>query len=133
MLTISCNFLETFKGQNYLSSQFCKQETETQEHNTICKTSDSRCIMVRIVSRSSKLQHHSHYTSPTFTKLPELLAQHKHTHTSRSVLSDSLRSHGLQPTRLFSPWDFPGMNTGVGCRFLLQSISLFFCLPYLPN
>ena len=22
--------------------------------------------------------------------------------------------------RLLSPWDFPGMNTGVGCYFLLQ-------------
>ena len=22
--------------------------------------------------------------------------------------------------RLLGPWDFPGMNTGVGCRFLLQ-------------
>jgi len=34
--------------------------------------------------------------------------------------SDSLRPHGLWPTRLLGPWDFPGMNTGVGCRFLLQ-------------
>ena len=27
---------------------------------------------------------------------------------------------GLQPTRLFHPWDFPGKGTGVGCHFLLQ-------------
>ena len=33
---------------------------------------------------------------------------------------DSLRPHGLQPTRLLCPWDFPGKNTGVGCHFLLQ-------------
>ena len=26
------------------------------------------------------------------------------------------------PTRLFSPWDFPGNNTGVGCHALLQGI-----------
>ena len=32
-----------------------------------------------------------------------------------SVVSDSLRPHGLQPTRLFCPWNFPGKNTGVGC------------------
>ena len=38
------------------------------------------------------------------------------------VLSDSLRLHGLQPTRLLCPWDFPGKNTGVGCDFLLQGI-----------
>ena len=24
--------------------------------------------------------------------------------------------------RLLHPWDFPGTNTGVGCRFLLQEI-----------
>ena len=38
---------------------------------------------------------------------------------SRSVLSDSLRPHGLQPTRLLHPWDFPGKSTGVGCHCLL--------------
>ena len=37
-------------------------------------------------------------------------------------MSDSLRPHGLWPTRLLSSWDFPGMNTGVGCHFLLQGI-----------
>ena len=30
----------------------------------------------------------------------------------------------LWPTRLFSPWDFPGKNTRVGCHFLLQGIFL---------
>ena len=41
---------------------------------------------------------------------------------SRSVVSDSLWPHGLQPTRLLSPWDSPGKSTGVGCHFLLQGI-----------
>ena len=27
--------------------------------------------------------------------------------------------HGLQPTRLLCPWDFPGKSTGVGCHCLL--------------
>ena len=31
-----------------------------------------------------------------------------------SVVSDSFRPHGLLPTRLLCPWDFPGKNTGVG-------------------
>ena len=34
----------------------------------------------------------------------------------------TLWPHGLQPTRLLCPWDFPGKNTGVGCHFLLQGI-----------
>ena len=38
---------------------------------------------------------------------------------SRSVLSDFWRPHGLQPTRLLHPWDFPGKSTGVGCHCLL--------------
>ena len=41
---------------------------------------------------------------------------------SCSVVSSSLRLHGLQPSRLLCPWDFPGKNTGVGCHFLLQGI-----------
>ena len=40
---------------------------------------------------------------------------------SRSVVSDSSRPHGLKPTRLLHPWDFPGKSTGVGCHCLLQA------------
>ena len=38
---------------------------------------------------------------------------------SCSVVSDSSRPHGLQPTRLLHPWDFPGKSTGVRCHCLL--------------
>ena len=38
---------------------------------------------------------------------------------SRSVMSDSSRPHGLQPTRFLCPWGFPGKSTGVGCHGLL--------------
>ena len=36
---------------------------------------------------------------------------------SPSVVSDSLRAHGL-----YSPWNSPGQNTGVGSHSLLQGI-----------
>ena len=39
-----------------------------------------------------------------------------------SVMSNSLRPHGLQPARLLCPWDSAGKNTGVGCHFLLKGI-----------
>ena len=39
---------------------------------------------------------------------------------SHSVVSDSWQPHGLQPTRLRCPWDFPGKSTGVGCHCLLE-------------
>ena len=35
-------------------------------------------------------------------------------------MSHSLRPHGLQPTRLLCPWDFPGKSTGVAltvCKY----------------
>ena len=35
-------------------------------------------------------------------------------------MSDSVRPHRRQPTRLPRPWDSPGKNTGVGRHFLLQ-------------
>ena len=41
----------------------------------------------------------------------------KHESESSSVVSDSLWPHGL-----YSPWNSPGQNTGVGIRFLLQGI-----------
>ena len=47
---------------------------------------------------------------------------------SRSVVSNSLRPHGLQPTRLLHPWEFPGKSTGVGCHCIF-----FFWDPYNLN
>ena len=51
-------------------------------------------------------------------------------------MSNSERPHGLQPTRLLGPWDFPGKSTGVGCHCLfclvaagLQNKATF---PFLP-
>ena len=35
-------------------------------------------------------------------------------------MSDSVRPHRRQPTRLPLPRDSPGKNTEVGCHFLLQ-------------
>ena len=39
-------------------------------------------------------------------------------------MSDSVRPHRQQPTRLPRPWDSPGKNTGVGCYFLLQCMKV---------
>ena len=36
----------------------------------------------------------------------------------------SVRPHRRQPTRLPSPWDSPGKNTGVGCHCLLQCMKV---------
>ena len=39
-------------------------------------------------------------------------------------MSDSVRPHRRQPTRLLCPWDSPGKNTGVGCHFLQQCMKV---------
>ena len=39
-------------------------------------------------------------------------------------MSNSVRHHRPQPTRLPRPWDSPGKNTGVGCHFLLQCMKV---------
>ena len=39
-------------------------------------------------------------------------------------MSDFVRPHGCQPTRLPHAWDPPGKNTGVGCHFLLQCMKV---------
>ena len=41
-----------------------------------------------------------------------------------SVVSNSVRPHRQQPTRLPHPWDSPGKNTRVGCHFLLQGMKV---------
>ena len=60
----------------------------------------------------------SHFTILQAQNLPESES------VSHSVVSDFLRPHGLQPTRLLCPWNFPGKNTGVGCLFLFHGIFL---------
>ena len=39
-------------------------------------------------------------------------------------MSNSVRPHRRQPTRLPRPWDSPGKNTEVGCHFLLQCMKV---------
>ena len=41
-----------------------------------------------------------------------------------SVVSNSVRLHRRQPTRLPRPWDSPGKNTGVSLHFLLQCMKV---------
>ena len=39
-------------------------------------------------------------------------------------MSDSVRPHRQQPTRLCRPWDSPGKSPGVGCHYLLQCMKV---------
>ena len=78
--------------------------------------------------------------SPCGCKESDMTARLTHTHSGHSihavvccccccccvasVVSDSVRPHRRQPTRLRHPWDSPGKNNGVGCHFLLQCMKV---------
>ena len=62
------------------------------------------------------LYHLSHQVSPILIIYSA--------HITYLVVSNSLWPHGLQPTRLLCPWNFPSRNTGVECHFILQGIFL---------
>ena len=61
------------------------------------------------------LYHLSHQGSPHLFYISSVQFSH-------SVVSESFQPHGLYPTRLLHPWNFPGKSTGVGCHFLLQEL-----------
>ena len=48
-------------------------------------------------------------------------------------MSNSSWPHGLQPTRLLRPWDFPGKSTGVGCNCFLRWYCLARCYSLLTH
>ena len=60
---------------------------------------------------------HEHWSGLPF---PSPMQESEKWKWSCSVVSDSSRPHGLQPTRLLHPWDFPGKSPGVGGHCLLQ-------------
>ena len=60
----------------------------------------------------------SDFTSLQGIKIPHTACLHAHLLQS----CPTLRLHGLEPARLFCPWDSPGKNTGAGCHALLQGI-----------
>ena len=77
----------------------------------------------------SLLQHHRSRAS--ILRHSTSLWSNSHIHTCcccccciTSVVSDFVRPHRWQPTKLCHPWDSPGKNTGVGCHFLLQCMQV---------
>ena len=75
-------------------------------------------LVISWVSSEMNYFHSNLHLRVNFSQKPKLW----YYALSHSVLSDSLRPHGLYPTRLLCPWDSPGKNTGVGCYFLLNGL-----------
>ena len=70
---------------------------------------------------SPEFSRQEHWSGLPF---PSLVHESEKWKWSRSVMSDPERPHGLQPTRLLHPWDFPGKSSGVACHCLLQYVKL---------
>ena len=81
------------------------------------KQNTNKC---QLASKETKKPIRRSGRSPTILSSPQCLLLL----LSRSVMSDSVRSHRRQPTRLLCPSDSPGKNTGVGCHFLLQCMKV---------
>ena len=75
-------------------------------------------------NQSSKQSKYRFTVGPPYVRFHLLRFNHHVVLCMRacSVVSDSLRPHGLQPTGPLHPWDFSGKNAGVGYNFLLQGI-----------
>ena len=66
---------------------------------------------------------HTHTQILIWPNLKCTLIQKKSSYCLATMSCPSLLPpHGLQATGLLYPWDFPGMNSGLGYHFLLQGI-----------
>ena len=63
-----------------------------------------------------------HKTNSCISHSPDMTAAAATAAAAAELLQScpTLRPHGLQPTRLLRPWDFPGRSTEVGCHCLLR-------------
>ena len=86
-----------------------------------------KCLLQLHNSKATILQHSSVFTvqlSHAYMTTGEIKALTAAAAAVTSVVSDSVRPHRQQPTRLPCLWDSPGKNTGMGCHFLLQCIKV---------
>ena len=80
-------------------------------------------MLLLLLSRFSRVQLYAtpslgfsrqeHWSGVPF---PSPKHEHEKWKWNCSVVSNPQRPHGLQPSRLLCPWDFPGKSTGVGCQ-----------------
>ena len=86
-------------------------------HGLLARTSTCKCKSKRQTSSCRSCNAGSLWNHTHLLLLLLLLL------LSRFIMSNSVRPHRWQPTRLLCPWDFPGKSTGVGCHCLLRHTS----------
>ena len=85
----------------------CRPQSKT----TNFKCQEMLAELSRVIEAAFKYQCNDHITS----------SMYESDSVSHSVVSNSLRPHGLQ---LLCPWNSPGQNTGMGSHSRLQGIFL---------
>ena len=83
-------------------------------HVRLCATPEMAAHQAPLSLRFSRQEHWSGLPFPS-------IHESEKWKRSCSFVLDSYQPHGLLPTRLLHPWDFPCKSTGVGCHCLLQS------------
>ena len=96
-------------------------------HVQLCATPETAAHKAPLSLGFSRQEHWS------VLPFPSPMHENEKWKWSCSVVSDSSRPHGLQPTRLLHPWDFPGKSTGVGCHRLLRHEKLLQCKAQAPQ
>ena len=102
--------VKIFNQNQFLSHAFCLMLLSHFSHVRLCVTPE---MAAHQAPPSLGFSRQEHWSGLPF---PSAMHESKKWKWSRSVLSDPQRLHGLQPTRLLRPWDFPGKSTRVGCH-----------------
>ena len=98
----------------YAGLGFCQVAAKSlQSCPTLCDPTDGSPLGTapRPAPRSLGFSRQEHWSGLPF---PSPMHESEKWKWSRSVMSDPQQPHGLQPSRLLRPWDFPGKSTGVG-------------------
>ena len=99
---------------------FCIWRTRSGYSIRVSVMSDSLWLPWTVARQASLSMEFSRQEYWTGLPFPSPMHESEKWKWSHSVVSDSSRPHGLQPSRLLHPWDFPGKSTGVGRQCLLQ-------------
>ena len=100
------------KHDKIVSAKLLNPKLSHFSHVWLCVTPQTAAHQTPLFLGLSRQEHLSGLTFPSPMHESE---KRKWNH---SVMSNSSRPHGPQPTRLLHPWYFPGKSIGVGCHCL---------------
>ena len=91
--------------------------SESSWYHILCISQVMRLSSIKIVPPSWSPRHKGLFSTGHTSKHSSNIRKSESENESHSVMSNSLQPHGL-----YSPWNSPGQNTGVGSHSFLQGI-----------